>query len=785
MDSKVITSLRLLAATGVDGFEGLIVKLLEELTGRNFLLAQSGSQMGRDMSSRRTAQNVISVECKRYKRNTDLNERELLGELAQAERTIPDLDLWILVASRPISSQLNESLHTSAQRLGISYFAISTEDGTPSSLQTLCGNSINTVIQHLTAKLNKSFNAQTIRDSLDRIAQLPGFSERVVQLREDLTSPIQGYDNWRIEQHKVFLQQLESEQESRAHFGQPINIEDKNTRLIRREEAWMSLNEWSNQWNNSSKPFILLGEEGDGKTWCVASWLADRVKEDPQFPPALFLTSTAVNSNSAETLISEKVASYFLNLNQEQQKRRFSRWIGKGQSERPLFLLVLDGINERRSSAWWRSLLDSLLGSPWCNQVAVIVTCRTDYWKIHRDRFLHLSVNSYILAPYSDEELREALAHNALQLSNVHHLEPLIRKPRYLDLVVRYRQRIEETGDLTVARLIYEDWRDRVARKNILLSDDDFRVLIANLALKFKERVRLQMNDINSELLWTQDKEIVLEELQTGGILEKDHGGFKVNQKRLVYGLGLLLVKEVEEAAESADTDLREAIAGWLEPHAEIDIKADICGFATLHALKFSDYQEAKVALLNTWVNSLNPGEEIEHDFVAYFPIDPKCYLRLAETVWLTNSNNEWVQEYLMNAFLRWSKELSKTLPYIQSAFERWLGFVNIREYEHERQRQINAGVPDPPESITDRIGCEIQIGDRIPFGDYTITAIEDAGLMRLGRVALAVISHLQRNQFIHEIATGCLAEAIGHTPGKYELFAWLFRSSSQPVISQ
>ena len=43
------------------------------------------------MSSRRPSANMVAVECKRYGEGTELNERELLGELVQAGQVIPDL----------------------------------------------------------------------------------------------------------------------------------------------------------------------------------------------------------------------------------------------------------------------------------------------------------------------------------------------------------------------------------------------------------------------------------------------------------------------------------------------------------------------------------------------------------------------------------------------------------------------------------------------------------------------------------------------------------------------
>jgi hypothetical protein len=127
--------LRQVKPSGPDGFEGLIAALLEELTGRHFDLATSGTQGGRDMSSRRSNTNVVAVECKRYGQNTELNGRELLGELVQVGQDIPDLDLWVLVASREVPSQLTEALNRLAAEKGVLYFwRCSSRDGNSSEL---------------------------------------------------------------------------------------------------------------------------------------------------------------------------------------------------------------------------------------------------------------------------------------------------------------------------------------------------------------------------------------------------------------------------------------------------------------------------------------------------------------------------------------------------------------------------------------------------------------------------------------------------------------------------
>jgi hypothetical protein len=49
---------------------------------------------------------------------------------------------------------------------------------------------------------------------------------------------------------------------------------------------------------------------------------------------------------------------------------------------------------------------------------------------------------------------------------------------------------------------------------------------------------------------------------------------YRVDAKQLVYGIGLLLVDQLEKASVVAK-EPRETISSWLEPHAVMDIKAE------------------------------------------------------------------------------------------------------------------------------------------------------------------------------------------------------------------
>lgn len=274
MGYDLIGALRKLAATGPDGFEGLVASSLTSLTGQSFCLAKSGSQAGRDMSVSRPSSNVVAVECKRYGAGTELDERSLLGELMQVTEDIPDLDLWVLVASRSISSQLQEALQSGASRLGIQFRSISASDaeGELSTLEILCAQAHETVLVYLESEIS-SKDHQRINLELLEIAASPQFNARVEKLRNQFLSPLLGYDNWRVEQNRWLTNCLRSESETRAAFGQLLNVAEEGIRLIDRKAVWKQLDCWVQDWGKMRKPLVVLGEEGDGKTWAVGAHL--------------------------------------------------------------------------------------------------------------------------------------------------------------------------------------------------------------------------------------------------------------------------------------------------------------------------------------------------------------------------------------------------------------------------------------------------------------------------------------------------------------------------------
>ena len=581
------------------------------------------------------------------------------------------------------------------------------------------------------------------------------------------------------------MQSLKSREKSFETFKQLINIKDEEVRFIERNELKQTLDNWYSNWQKQKKAFAIIGEEGDGKTWGVARWLSQQIQQLDTCPTVIFLSSNQFLTNKIIPLLEEHIPVKSNDLTVEEYMKKVDRWITESDDNTPPFLLVVDGINERNDFQWWGELLDTLKSSPWRNKVATIVTCRQEYWR-RNSRYLGFSkTDTYHLPPYSEKELKKALEYAHLSRSDLSDdLLPLITKPRYFDLVVKYRKQILESGDITIPRLIFEDWKDRLERKRgIKLEDEDFQSIIISLAKDTvkKQHKKFDRQEIESKLSFVSNESDIFEELRTGGILQGKRGSYKVNSKFLSYGLGLLLLDEISEIEKDMNR-LEEEIASWLEPHAEIDIKGEICHFASLIALEDSElHLNVKAALLLSWVNSLNPRKDIKSDFAKYLPVDPPAYIDLAEVVWSDPRDNSWAQELLMQTFLNGldnQRVLDKLIP----ALDTWLSLVQLNGSCNQRQARSDEEIR---QEINDRVGQELKHNEKFSFCGYDLIPLVNDFSMRLGRVALCIISHLPEKQFVSAIARGCLAEAIIDYPFKYDLLKLVFRYASESLWNE
>lgn len=590
-----------------------------------------------------------------------------------------------------------------------------------------------------------------------------------------------GYEHWREDQNNWLDRQLKSEKESWAKFLQNMAVLDPSIKVIRREEANRKLDSWWIGWPDNSQSFFLLGEEGDGKTWAAISWIAEKI-QSKTFPPVVVVPAFRVSADDPESLILDAIRSQLKGPNRDNYWQiYFERWLELPVNKNPLVLLFIDGINERPSHGW-RAILDQFAVEPFENRIAIVATCRTDYWKEHIGNHPNLSADSWILSPYNESELQIALSKSGVPRDKItEDILELVSKPRYFALMVKLMDQMRGSGDVTLERLIYEDWRDRISRKTShkdILSHEDFQELISNLAWKMKEK-SIPRKEVYSELESFGDGKDLIEEFLSGKILHRDNGQLTVDRKYLILGLGLYLANEVRKVVKSGEKEVSETIGKYIGM-LDIDLNVSILGMAVCHVMELGEYpEECRLALFQAWISGRNFELGDLNKITAYFPSRPRTYFSMAERVWSDSVDNREIQEAFMARFLEYGEK-----PQIQNlmieVFERWFGFIfheGIRGFLAHKDEDREKG----KQKLSETLGGPVNVGST-EFHGFRFEIVSDKGLLRLARVALAVISHQKRGLFVKPIITGVVSQTVTGGILYQELLNWVIRTATDDI---
>ena len=195
------------------------------------------------------------------------------------------------------------------------------------------------------------------------------------------------------------------------------------------------------------------------------------------------------------------------------------------------------------------------------------------------------------------------------------------------------------SGDFTIARLFFEDWRDKNSRRDRELSDDGFSNLLKQMAEHYRlGQPNFRTGDLESMLPPDSDAAAAIRELAGAGVLAISRiGRWIVSASRLPLGLGLLLCDQLRKV-DSKSRNVREEMASWLEPHTGSDFEGLIIEYALLAAVKVDARQGIISELLLAWINTQNTrspkGSPIERRLCAYLPLATGAYLDVAEIVW-------------------------------------------------------------------------------------------------------------------------------------------------------
>ena len=335
-------------------FEELAAELLGALLDNRFKIEQSGYQpIGDAINEERT----IVLQTKNYSDETPLDRKVILGDILEADLELPNLQTYVLAASRTINSRLRNRLGEIEDKTGLDIVVLELSDEL-SDLGALCVTFWES-IHHLfdPSDIDQQFWAwvEITRNDLKTQDKM-----KVIQSKLDDGIQTQKHVQKDIEERLL-------ERFSTDKGFNPINLSE----AIDRKSVEAKISDW---WKAGDLPICCLeGEEGHGKTWLAAKSV-HAICESENIV-AFWLDSK--DWNECESIF-DLLYTCFDSIYLSDKQEKITKLQNKAAKTWRKTLIILDGVNERNAIEAAQQILSEYFRneSEWRDRVRFLLTTR-------------------------------------------------------------------------------------------------------------------------------------------------------------------------------------------------------------------------------------------------------------------------------------------------------------------------------------------------------------------------------------------------------------------------
>ncbi|MDR7099362.1 hypothetical protein J2X04_001709 [Lysobacter niabensis] len=589
-------------------FEHLVAGLIGELIGTSVAVAKSGFQHGADAGTVGRQQRVLRIECKRYLDTTTLSERELLGEQVQAFDADSALEAWVLAATREVPEQLEAGLFKQGVEHGVPVLVIDWKaHETPSLAALLASNPA--LVASMVGK-----EAGNLAASLQ-----PGLAPQIARLRRDLAAWQIGFESLR----RLAWQRIDAiwrdPRQSQSLFGQVVSGGSKPH--IHRVGVRRELDQWWDAPPKIGSPICVTGLFGVGKTWSVTEWL---IEHKDVLPIALLIPASAVPGTSlgsayaVKRFLAQRLQELTKVRDVEHWHARLDRLLLRPESEGCVLTVVLDGMNQQ-AGVDWVGLLKILQGPEFVGRIRVITTTRANHFEarlqrmaVLLDRAVRINVDVYNDAPGG--ELEQMLALHHLSRSDLHpDLLSVAQNPRLFNLVIRFRDRLVDSGAVTPHRLLWEYGRDTAGESvSKAFSEQDWEDWLRSTAENFRNGIcRYTLKDLSAmaarpDLEAREVYQRLSEIVDSQFVQRRPDGTMQLSPIMVDHALGATVVFLLTSSANADRHALETTLAQWLDPISGLDQRAEILRAAVSIALESGAPSHILGVLSAAWMQTQN-----------------------------------------------------------------------------------------------------------------------------------------------------------------------------------
>lgn len=694
----VKTGLMSLKAAGAVGFEGLLRLVLTNLTGIPFRLAASGFQGGMDGNAAMPSDHVC-FEAKRY--SGDIHRNEVLTKIADLSRKSNVADrLWILGATTEVSTQLANAIEEDGDKNAISTLVL---DWTATPLPFLAiavvaaGNeAIDFIVENYHEKTQqKKLSKEELNTAFSSISRHPEFEGFLLGLKSNLNVSKLSFKR-AIDQNAAWREQtFGSTRHARERLGQGLAVQkDKNFPPMRTELSKNISDELA-----TGKEVVLLGDEGQGKSWLAAQLCSSEAGL------ALFISAElldGVSVHDLDDLLVDLLIKQTGEVADDALKIRWKHRLAVWRSTPPVasLLVVVDGLNQRQNLRWDR-LLNGIQSRLLEIRGRLIVTVRPHFWQRTIARGLTFKPKTFEVPEWSPSERDELLKHYGISLDWLDQQTlKTLKNPRLLAVAVAtlpHRDAIAWKG-LTTDRLLMEHLR---ASQRDNYEEETFAQLTSRLsdhARKVLERVQASSNEPPQN--FEADSAAVIETrfyrpLTGPGDL------YELRDEGLTLALGFTLIDQLWQA-HRASHDLADRITQLVEPINAMDRTVDVL-FASLLVCASDDFRFDPAifsVLLDAFANLQNVSDQRFEEFVEIIKNQPEALFDTLKLLCLENGrriNHDWL---VYAAFMVASTDEGWRAA--ETAIHQWLRCYN-KDPNEQAKRYHKRGDADYAEQVDKR----------------------------------------------------------------------------------
>ncbi len=781
-----------IAATGANGFEGLIRDAYYEATGVRLRLLKSGQQQGADAIAVEDKKSIYAaIEAKRYGQGSELSLDHLRSKLesAIARRGNP-VELWILAASREVSGDDAEDLMSLGAQRGVAVLIL--DWGAEGDLLAPLPLLLALAPKVVSSRFDSGFASR-----LASVRRYPDFDDRAAALKQRLTGGDLGLVYTADVLHTALEKAMMSRSAALQAFGSSANLKDNSRIRISRPSISKRIDAW---WEHNDAPVgVCLGEAGYGKSWSALDWILSKQESDQRSFVA-WLAARDLNGKSVADAVAQSLVQWLPELRRDKVfwRQRVERWRAAAKSAVetldatavPALTLVLDGVNEGDRQQEVLNVLLNAVSDDWKGVVKILITERTPHWRevFNEGKGLSAHPFSVDVGPFSAHELETLLSAHERRLSDFpQSVRDLLCVPRWFEVASTLFGEKIDWAAMTPDGLMFHYWavrlRDRGAISDV--SADRFRNFIVSLGRTLKAsdggavygRDSLLARLSGSSGRAQEEFQSAIDDIVDGHWFEEDQlDALRLTSLASLFAIGLAQLDDLKRF--ETDEEIDEALSAFLGPIEELDEGVSI--LKSTAVLAFCDHAcpvSVRQALIRRWSLARNFNSSDYELFWRMGIEAPQAHLRAAKDVWIAQTGSSFVDHLWVGALASLAQEGGQRDAVVTFLTD------EMRVYWHDSHEGLFIGYHPSEEDVAARtVETKQKLAEieRIAEGAGQGLQFRDngAGASWLHYRLFAVASHLPRAALGPFFRAWAVSRAVIGGSHDFDLLCWLLREN-------